>query len=391
MRRKILAVSLFAAMLLLACSLSSVLNFAQEAKELAPTAKALASQVGPTMQAAMTQVGPTVQAAMTQGAQMMTQEVPSGQQQNGEGGQANPMNWHSPEESTTLTSFHQEMVVHVKAAGQEYDLYRIESDYVRGQASRQRIVQNDQEVAEIVSVGGTTWYRSGDNWISLPSAQGVDNPEALVMGAMGSEMADAAHWKANGTATVDGMKVYRYTYNASQGLGATTQDWQSLLLEVPQLSGATNARLTKVQGEISVLPDGTVVRAFYRVEGQVEQNGQQVPVEITVTTTLSNLNGNIQITPPPVATGAKAPVPLPPGAKLEMQVGTSSIYTVPNMTVAQVMQFFEQAFAQQGYKITTKVGSDQNGWTFQVTDPQGQAHMLMVAAENGQVSITIVK
>jgi len=133
------------------------------------------------------------------------------------------------------------------------------------------------------------------------------------------------------------------------------------------------------------------VRAFYRVEGQVEQNGKQVPVEVTVTTTLSNLNGNIQITPPPVAEGTKAPVPLPPSATLTMQMGTSSVYTVPDMTVAQVMQFFDQAFAQQGYKVTTKIGDDQNGWTLQVTDPQGKSHMLMVAPEGGKVTITIIK
>ncbi len=400
MRRKVLAVSLFAAMLLLACSLSSALDFAKKAGELAPTAQALASQVGPTVEAAMTQVGPTMEAAMTQmgptmqavmtqGAQMMTQEAPG--QQNGGGGQANAMNWLLPEESTILKSFHQEMIVHVKAAGKAYDLYKIETDSVRGQASRQVIVQNGQPVMEMVSVGGTTWYRAGDEWISVPSSQNVDNPEALVADAMDSELADPAHWKANGTGTVEGMKVYRYTYNASQDLAAMNQDWQGLLMEIPQLSGATNARVTKVQGEVSVLQDGTMVSAFYRVEGQVEQNGQQVPVEVTVTTTLSNLNGDIQITPPPGAAGAKAPIPLPPGATLEMQMGASSIYTVPDMTVAQVMQFFDQAFAQQGYKVTTKVGDDQNGWTLQVTDPQGKMHMLMVASQDGKVSITIVK
>ncbi len=389
MRRKVLAISLFAVMLLLACSLSSVFDFAKKAEEFAPTARAMVTQAG-TVQAAMTQVGPTMQAVMTQGAQMMTQEAPSGQQ-NGGGEQANPLNWHSPEESTTLQSFHEEMVVHVKEGNREYDLYKIKSDYVRGQGSRQVIVQNGQQVTEIVSVGGKTWYRAGDNWISVPSAQNVDNPEALVVSMMDVGLADASHWKPNGTATMDGMKVYRYTYNASQDLGTLGQEWQALLLEIPQLTGATQARVTKVQGEVSVLPDGTMVRAFYRVEGQVKQNGKQVPVEVTVTTTLSNLNGNIQITPPPVAEGTKAPVPLPPSATLTMQMGTSSVYTVPDMTVAQVMQFFDQAFAQQGYKVTTKIGDDQNGWTLQVTDPQGKSHMLMVAPEGGKVTITIIK
>lgn len=390
MRRKVLAVALFSAVLLLACSLSSVIDFAKQAEELAPTAKALATQVGPTVQAAMTQVGPTVQGAMTQAAAMGTQK-PGAQGQGG--ASANPMNWRPPAESTVLHSFHQEMVVHVKVGnGQDYDLFKIEGDYIRGQARRETISQRGGGTMEIVSIGNTTWYRAGKTWITLTDPNAVKNPESLVTGALAPEMADTAHWKANGTATVDGMKVYRYTYKAAEGLAGIGKDWMALLLDVPQLTGATEPRVTHLQGEVGVLQDGTIVKSFYQVQGTVKKDGQQVPVEVTVTTVLSRLNGDIQITPPPAATAnAKAPVPLPPGATLEMQMGTSSIYTVPDMTVAQVMQFFDQAFAQQGYKVTTKVGDDQNGWTLQVLDPQGHEHLLMVAAENGKVGITIVK
>jgi len=214
MRRKVLAVSLFAAMLLLACSLSSVIDFANKAKEIAPTAQALASQVGPTVEAAMTQVGPTMQAAMTQGAQMGTQEAPSGEG-GGQGGQTPASNWKMAEDSSALRSFHQEIVVHVQMGGQEYDLFKIESDYVRGQGSRQVILQKGQQTAEIVSVGGKTWYHAGDNWMVVPSGQGLNEPAEMVMGNLGAELADAPHWKANGTATLNGMKVYRYVYQPS--------------------------------------------------------------------------------------------------------------------------------------------------------------------------------
>ncbi len=381
MRKQVLVAAVFAAAVLLACSLSSVINAAQKAKSVAPTAQALASQLAPTVQAAITQVGPTVQ-----GAQAATPGASGGQ------GSAGAANWRSPEDSATLHSFHQEMVVRVKiGSAAAYDLFKMEEDDVRGQASRQKITQKDGSTIEIVSVGGKTWYQVEGKWLAIADPHAVHNPQPLVTGALGPELADASHWKANGTGTLDGMKVYRYTYEAPQGLVSAEQGWLALLQAVPQLVGATRARVTRVRGEISVLQDGTMVRAFYRVAGEVEKGGQQVPVEVTVTTALSNLNGNIQITPPPVAAGAKPPVPLPPGATQEMQMGASSIYTVADMTVAQVMQFFDQAFAQQGYKVMNKVGSDQSGWTLRVIDPQGKEHLLMVASESGKVSITIVK
>ncbi len=372
------AALLVAVSLLMACGL---FDFVKQAQELAPTAEAFASQIAPTVQAQIT--------AMPQ------QQSQGGGESSQEGSMSSsPDAWVLPSESN-LRSFHkyESMVVILPNQGKQYAVYEIESDYVQGQGVREIVKENGQVVYQRITVGKMTWMGAEGTWIAIAEDAAPDDP-ADTLSVFIPASAWGEDWKPQGTASIEGLTAQRFVMDSAVSpwtwLGDALVD---ALQSVPELQGISHFQVQRSQGEVWVLPDGTMVKADYRLQGEAEKDGQKIPATVEFHMALSNINADIQITPPPEVSGAsgqKAPIPLPESAELQMQTGNMSMYTIPDLSIAQVMQFLDQALPQQGYQVLSKNGSDTAGWLLQVKTPQGATYTVMIQqGDDGATNVMI--
>ncbi len=370
------AVLLGAVSLLMACGL---FDFVKQAQELAPSAEAFASQIAPTVQAQITT--------------MPLQQV----QDNGESSQggdvSSPDAWVLPTESN-LRSFHkyESMVVVLPNQGKQYRVYEVESDYVQGQGAREIVKENGQVVYQSITVGKRVWIGSNGAWVAITEDAAPNDP-ADTLSVFIPASAWGGEWKPQGTMSVEGLTAQRFV------MDSTISSWSLLgdalvgeLQSVPELQGISHFRVQRSQGEVLVLSDGTMIKADYRLQGEAEKDGQKIPTIIEFHMALSNINMDIQITPPPEVAGASAQnklIPLPEGAQLQMQTDNASMYRVPE-PIAQVMQFFDQALPQQGYQVLSKNGSDTTGWLLEVKTPQGVTYTVVIQqGDDGTTNVMI--
>ncbi len=368
------------ASLLMACGL---FDLVKQAQELAPTAEAFASQIAPTVQAQM-----TMQPEQNQNANENTQQ---GGTQNGSA--SSPSSWKVPSAQSNFKSFrtHQVVQLSLPSSGEQYTLYEIEREFAPDQSSREVVKENGQVVYEAVIIGNTTWLNSGGSWITVTGNNAAENPGDALDAFFPTD--SWSNWKLEGTTTLNGQKVQHYTIDLTnfQGVAQTITQFQ---IPLPG-QGSVLFHTQRLQGEAFVLPDGTIIKAAYHFQGDIDKNGQKVPAVLDVSIEVSDINANIQITPPPGASAGaqQSPIPLPPGAVVQMSSPAMNIYTVSGTSIADVLAFFEQTLPQQGYQIASKMGDNNSGWMLQVVTPKGETYTVMVSAGDGpdQVSIMVSK
>ncbi len=306
-----------------------------------------------------------------------------------------PSAWKFPNrDNTSFRTYraHLLFTVALPDDGQQYPVMEMQDEVVTGQAEHMLISEQDSGVEmEIIVIGDKAWMRSaGGNWLLIGSDQVeqiVTSPESYL-----PDFTDA-HWENAGTVTADGLQLYHYVLDLTQYIEqAEASNWfYTASSVVPELAGATYA-IDEGKSEVYVLPGGLIFKSFYTLAGTATlADGSTKKVQMHNVFEITDVNADIQITPPPKSEGAsaEAPFPLPPNATVVASTQGMQIFSVPGATLDEVMAFFDENLPAAGFTITNKFGSAESGYTMTISG-NGKTYTTIVAADEGAVSISIM-
>ncbi len=204
-------------------------------------------------------------------------------------------------------------------------------------------------------------------------------------------------------ATMVGKEGQPGTY---QGVPVTVYHWESeapaLLAMLPetwkQFVGTIDSEKAyfeprKVVADVRATSEGWVLHAEVRFEGQWTLNGETSPGRVVWVGEVTDLNAPFRIALPEdlvtsVPEGVQPPLPLPETARLEAETAQGTIYSIPGMTVNELMDYWNQT---QGVQITMQMGdANAGGLALTVKKPDGSTVQVVVMATGQGVRVLFV-
>ncbi|GEM_PF-6285149 len=250
--------------------------------------------------------------------------------------------------------------------------------------------EGGEPVMEMIQIGNDVWFKMGENWTYFSQEESTFDPESVL--ADFKEYAGVEGWEQVGTETVNGFETVHYRASLSaDGLGEIVQsplaDMMGLMVTefLP-----SDLRFEGFTGDLYVTEDELLVKAMYATTWRgTNEEGQEVAVTSEFSYEIEGVNLGITVEPPEDMAEAEQVVPLPEGAKRTGAFGGIQSYTVSDMSLEEVMAFFEEALPANGFTIT-QTFTVPNGGMFQASK-DGKTYMISVDAQGGQVSISIIE
>ncbi len=249
--------------------------------------------------------------------------------------------------------------------------------------------QGEEGALEFIQVGDQMWMKMGGVWImaTSPDVEST-NPEEALYDYLGTF--SPGDWKEVGRETIAGVETthYRLEVDATGMAGMVGLGFLPTLLQRLGKEASVDAQIVRFVSDVYATDEGVILKASYSLSFQITEDGKAVPVTETLEYEVEGINLGLVIEPPQVEV-APAPVPLPEAAQLSMSMGNMQVYTVSNMTVQEVVAFYEERLPQEGFAIEFKTVSPDQGGMWRISR-EGKTYTLMVGPSGaGEVAITI--
>lgn len=236
---------------------------------------------------------------------------------------------------------------------------------------------------EMIQIGEKMWINTPQGWI-LFTQQAEYDPESDLQDFQQS--LSISGWQRVGSEQVNGFQTDHYRVEIS----SSSEETEALpgFLDMLQQFGAAeyDFRLERIVGDAYVTSDGLLVKAELEQQWHVAAQGEEGRWIEKFTFELEGVNLGITIEPP-TTEEVEEPVPVPPGAVRTGVFGPTRTYQVADMTLQEVVAFYQDALPANGFTIEQSLN---NGQLLTVSKG-GKRYTILIGPLGGNVNIAITE